>query len=73
MPDHCLRLATVRELVLVSFLIFTQKTSYEMLMIFVGSVFFIQAEDGILDAHESRGFGYVYKRQKYMHVFHTPA
>ena len=28
-----------------------------------GSVFYFQAEDGILDAQESRGLGDVYKRQ----------
>jgi len=28
-------------------------------------VFFVQAEDGIRDGQESRGLGYVYKRQKY--------
>mgnify|MGYP007068801218 CR=1 FL=1 len=28
--------------------------------------FFFQAEDGIRDAQESRGLGYVYKRQEYM-------
>ena len=35
----------------------------EVLRVFVDSVFFFQAEDGIRDAQESRGLGDVYKRQ----------
>ena len=31
---------------------------------YILSVFFFQAEDGIRDAQESRGLGDVYKRQK---------
>ena len=33
-----------------------------------GGVFFVQAEDGIRDAQESRGLGDVYKRQVIHHV-----
>ena len=34
----------------------------------VFSVFFFQAEDGILDLVRSRGLGDVYKRQLYVHL-----
>ena len=41
---------------------FCVRIVYSMLLVSL-SVFFFQAEDGIRDAHESRGLGDVYKRQ----------